>query len=222
MNAIEPLTVIRALADVSREVRLNAVRIAERWLGEADHPVQRAVIALAADRDWAVRQQVAASLGALPAGLRERSLAAVLERHGLDPVMTDAALSGLRGLEPAVLAVLLSSDAERTPSREAAVTMVAATIVRSGQESAVADLFARIPDPDRPAWQRAAVLRGAEVAILGAAMPGTTPPVRPPARPRHRVRPVPAAGPVRVAPMRFHARPTGRPRPDDRMRRRCG
>ena len=31
------------------------------------------------------------------------------------------------------------------------------------------------------------------------------------ARPRHRVRPVPAAGPVRVAPMRFHARPTGRP-----------
>jgi len=180
LNAIEPLTVIRALADVSREVRLNAVRIAERWLGEADHPVQRAVIALAADRDWAVRQQVAASLGALPAGLRERSLAAVLERHGLDPVMTDAALSGLRGLEPAVLAVLLSSDAERTPSREAAVTMVAATIVRSGQESAVADLFTRIPDPDRPAWQRAAVLRGAEVAILGAVMPGTTPPVRPP------------------------------------------
>jgi mono/diheme cytochrome c family protein len=95
-------------------------------------------------------------------------------------VMTDAALSGLRGLEPAVLAVLLSSDAERTPSREAAVTMVAATIVRSGQESAVADLFTGIPDPDRPAWQRAAVLRGAEVAILGAAMPGTTAPVRPP------------------------------------------
>jgi mono/diheme cytochrome c family protein len=180
LNAIEPLTVIRALADVSREVRLNAVRIAERWLGEADHPVQRAVIALAADRDWAVRQQVAASLGALPAGLRERSLAAVLERHGLDPVMTDAALSGLRSFEPAVLAVLLSSDAERTPSREAAVTMVAATIVRAGQESAVADLFTRISDPERPAWQRAAVLLGAEVAILGATMPGTTAAVRPP------------------------------------------
>jgi putative membrane-bound dehydrogenase-like protein len=179
LNAIEPLTVARALADVSREVRLNAVRIAERWLGETDHPLQRAVIAKIEDRDWAVRQQAAASLGTLPAGLRERSLAAVLERHGLDPVMTDAALSGLRGLEPAVLAMLLSGDGAPTAAREAALTMVAATIVRSREESAVLELFAQAADGARPAWQRAAVFRGAEVAMLGAAMPGSTAAPRP-------------------------------------------
>jgi mono/diheme cytochrome c family protein/glucose/arabinose dehydrogenase len=179
LNAIEALTVARALADVSRDVRLNAVRIAERWLGEADHPLQRSVIAMTGDRDWAVRQQAVASLGALPAGLRERSLAAVLERHGLDPVMTDAALSGLRGLEPAVLAVLLSSDGERTAAREAALTMVAATIVRSRDENAVLEVFAQAADLARPAWQRAAVFRGAEVAMLGATMPGSTAAARP-------------------------------------------
>ncbi len=179
LNAIEPQTVVKALADASREVRLNAVRVAERWLGETDHPVQRAVLLMTNDRDWEVRQQVAASLGALPAGLRERSLAAMLERHGLDPVMTDAALSGLRGVEPAVLAVLLASDGEPTPAREAAVTMVAATVVRAGQENAVLDLFAQAGESGRPAWQRAALLRGAEVALMGAPMPGSTAAARP-------------------------------------------
>jgi mono/diheme cytochrome c family protein/glucose/arabinose dehydrogenase len=172
LNAIEPPVLAKALGDVSRDVRAAAVRISERWLGEAEHPIQRAVLALAGDRDWAVREQVAASMGALPPGLRERSIAALLDRYGLDPVITDAAISGLRGLEPSVLALLLHIEGEKTPAREAALTMVAATIVRSAQESAVIDLFTNIADTERPAWQRAAVLRGAEIAILGAAMPG--------------------------------------------------
>ena len=68
IDGIEPATVTKALADASRDVRVSAIRIAERWLGEADHPIQAAVLKRLDDADWAVRQQLAASLGALPAG----------------------------------------------------------------------------------------------------------------------------------------------------------
>ena len=66
IDAIEPATVASALEDASRDVRASAVRIAERWLGEANHPIQSAVLKRMDDPDWAVRRQLAASLGAMP------------------------------------------------------------------------------------------------------------------------------------------------------------
>ncbi len=178
LAAATPATVAKALEDPSRDVRGAAVRIAERWLGEKDHPLQPRVVALAEDQDWAVRQQAVASMGALPPDLRERSIAAVLARRALDPIIADTALSGLRGTEATVLTMLLQPEVERTEAREAAIAVVAATIAKSGQESAVIELFQKAADPARPGWQRAALLRGAEVALAGAPMPGTPAPVR--------------------------------------------
>ena len=89
------------------------------------------------DADWAVRQQLAASLGALPAGSRERAVVSLLERHADDPIVVDAALSGVRGTEAAVLDGLIASGDAQTPQRDAAMTMVAATIVRGAQDGAV-------------------------------------------------------------------------------------
>ena len=178
LNAVTAATVAKALDDSARDVRVAAVRIAERWLGEEVHPLQSQVIAMVNHSDWAVRQQAVASLGSLPPGLRERSLAAVLAGYSLDPIVADTALSGLRGGEAAVLAMLLQPDVERTERREAAITVVAATIAQSGQESALLELFQRIADPARPDWKRSALLRGAEVALAGAPMPGTPSPPR--------------------------------------------
>ena len=109
LDAILPATVTAALEDPSRDVRLSAIRIAERWLGEANHPIQAAVLKRLDDPDGAVHQQLAASIGALPPGARESAAVAVLERYGNDPVVMDAVLSGLRGSEMAVLDRLLSS-----------------------------------------------------------------------------------------------------------------
>ena len=178
LNTVTAETVRWALADSSRDVRAAAVRISERWLGEREHSFQSRVVALAEDRDWAVRQQAIASMGTLPPGLRERSIAAVLERRALDPIVADTALSGLRGSEETVLNILLRPEAERTATREAAITVVAATIARSGRESAAVELFQRAAEPARPAWQRAALLGGAEVALADAVMPGTVTPAR--------------------------------------------
>jgi len=172
IDAIRPDTVTRALNDPSRDVRVAAIRLAERWLGEPNHPLQAALMKRIDDPDWSVQQQLAASLGALPPGPREAAIVAMLDRHASDPVVMDASLSGLHGTEPDALDRLLKTADAETPQRVAAITMLAGTIVRGAQDISVQHLFAAIGEAARPAWQRSALLKGAEVALLGAAMPG--------------------------------------------------
>jgi mono/diheme cytochrome c family protein len=71
-----------------------------------------------------------------------------------------------------VLERLLTST-ERSPQREAASTVLAATIVRSNREDDLQRLWEWTGGSSRPEWQRSALLRGAEIALLGATMPGT-------------------------------------------------
>jgi len=108
LDAIQPATVTAALQDPNRDVRISAIRLAERWLGENGHPIQAAMLKRLDDPDWAVHQQLAASIGALPAGARESAAVELLERYGNDPVVLDAAMSGLRGSESVVLERLLA------------------------------------------------------------------------------------------------------------------
>ena len=175
LDRIEPTEVIKALADSSRDVRASAIRLAERWLIEANPVIQAAVLARLDDSDWFVREQLAASLGTLPLGMRETAVATLLERHGDDPITLDAALSGLRGSEAVVVEKLLQVGGSPTPQVTPALTMLAATIVRGAQDAAVQKVFSQVADENLPAWQRSALLRGAEVALLGAEMPGTPP-----------------------------------------------
>src|SRR4051812_1562418 len=172
LDALEPDLVIKALDDSSRDVRMSALRLSERWLTEGNTAVQAAVLKRMDDQDWSVRYQLAASLGALPQGERERAIAAVLAARGDDPIALDAALSGVRGAEGVVLENVLQAT-DQTPQRETAITMLTATIVRTGQDDGIQKILTAIADANRPLWQRSALLRGAEVALLGATMPGT-------------------------------------------------
>ncbi len=171
-DSIDPPTVAKALEDPSRDVRVTAIRISERWLATPDHPIQAAVLKRLDDADWAVREQLAASLSVLPEGPRETALAALLDKHADDPVAMDAALSGVRGGESALLEKVLALSGQ-SPNRETAITMISATIVRAGQDAAIQRLLARAADEGRPGWQRSALTRGAEVALLNSTMPGT-------------------------------------------------
>jgi mono/diheme cytochrome c family protein/glucose/arabinose dehydrogenase len=174
IDNIDIATVTTALSDASRDVRTSAVRLAERWLGEAGSAVQGAVLKLIDDPDWQVREQVAASLGAMAAGQKETAIASLLQKHADDPVLTDAALSGARGSEPAILEKLLQPNAAQTLAHEAAIVMVSATIFRAGQDASIQTTLAMVADAARPAWQRSAVLRGAEVALVpNTPTPGT-------------------------------------------------
>ena len=64
IDALPASVVMRTLEDSSPDVRAAAIRLAEPWLGDEKHPLQRAVVKLVDDPDWAVRRQLAASLGA--------------------------------------------------------------------------------------------------------------------------------------------------------------
>jgi glucose/arabinose dehydrogenase len=109
VDAIQLATLSAALEDRSPEVRAAAIRIAERWLSDANHPIQAAVLKRMDDEDWGVRRQLAASIGAMPPGIRESTALTMLERYGADPIVMDATLSGLRGREAALLERLLAT-----------------------------------------------------------------------------------------------------------------
>jgi mono/diheme cytochrome c family protein len=163
--------VIKALDDASRDVRVSALRLSERWL-DGNPEVQAAVVKKIDDQNWAVREQLAATLGALPPGLRDTAIAMLLERHADDAIVMDAAASGLRGRETAVIERLMHAEAQ-TPMLENAMTVLSATAIRGGEEAASRSIFDWAADTSHPQWQRSAILRGAEAALLGAVLPGT-------------------------------------------------
>ncbi len=173
LDSIEPATVTRALQDESRDVRVSAVRLTERWLAEPGHPVHAALRGCLDDSDWAVRRQLTATLGVLPAGSDAKltALATLLERHGDDPIVVDAAISGLIGDEPAMLQRMLQGPAA-SPQRAAATAALAATIVRGGKDEGAEKVLEWAADAARPEWQRNAILEGAEAALLGVPLSG--------------------------------------------------
>src|SRR5262245_61280303 len=171
IDSLEPTIVTKALSDSSRDVRASALRLSEKWL--AKDLLTDEVLKRLDDPDWSVREQLAASLGAMPSPKRDGAMASLLERYANDPIVVDAALSGLRGSEGGVLDRMFASTTQ-TPQRETAITMLAGTIVRGGQDSAIQAMFKVLANDSRPEWQRSAVLRGAEVSVLGAPMPGSS------------------------------------------------
>jgi mono/diheme cytochrome c family protein len=171
LDTIRPELVMKALDDAAAEVRVGAVRIAERWAVDPDHRIHAALVRRIDDRSWSVRRQLAASMGAIPPGTREPAIVSLLERYATDPVVLDAALSSLRGREAVALERVLKAGPDPTPQREAAITMISATLVRGGQDATIQTLFASAANERHTEWQRSAILRGAEVALLGAAMP---------------------------------------------------
>jgi mono/diheme cytochrome c family protein/glucose/arabinose dehydrogenase len=166
LEALEPAQVERALADKSPDIRASAVRLSERWLGDPGNALSPDVIRLTDDVSWTVRRQLAASIGALPQAARLERATAMLERYGDDPIVVDAALSGLRGQEPEMLDRILRRTA--AAPKPDPVVMLAATIARGADAANVLQLVARVTNASAPAWQRGAVLQGLDAGLPGA------------------------------------------------------
>jgi mono/diheme cytochrome c family protein/glucose/arabinose dehydrogenase len=154
-------TVQHALADASAPVREAALRISEPRLAAGDAAMTAAVLRLADDPAPAVQRQLAASLGELPEGERVRALTALLERHGNDPVLADAAISGLQGHEFAVLQNLVTGAATGTLPDEAiaGLTMI---VAKSGSPAEVSRMLGWAGNESGAPTLRLAVLQGLE------------------------------------------------------------
>ena len=167
LDAIEPDTVRAALASRSAEVRAAAVRISERWIGQADSALADAVLKLLDDPSWTVRRQVAATIGELPASRRLDAAVAALSRYPADPVVVDVAISGLRGSEGEILGRVVAGKA--TAADADVVAMLSAAVAKSGEVAAVQRILAWIDDTAGAPWRRTALLQGLDVGL-----PGTT------------------------------------------------
>jgi mono/diheme cytochrome c family protein/glucose/arabinose dehydrogenase len=163
LDATDSAQVARALADKSPEVRASAIRLSERWLANSDDRLRTAVPKSIDDVSWTVRRQLSASIGELPVLARTRLATTMLERYGGDPVVVDAALSGLRGSEADVLDQLLQSTAALKDFD--AVTMLAATIARSGEVGTIERLIGRSAGDSSIDASRLALLRGIDMGL---------------------------------------------------------
>jgi mono/diheme cytochrome c family protein/glucose/arabinose dehydrogenase len=162
LDAIQPASVERALTDASADVRAAAIRISERWLGEAGHPIAASVAALSADRNWNVRRQLAASLGAMPAQSRATVAMALLPRDGNDPIVADALVSSSAGVEADLLSRIVALSGPQTSET---VAMLAAAVAKSGDAAAVGRFVDIAADPAQPMAHRMALLRGLDVGL---------------------------------------------------------
>jgi mono/diheme cytochrome c family protein len=164
-DAIDTGTVEAALDDTSPDVRAAAIRISERWLREADHPLQAAVIKRMNDANWIVRRQLAASLGELPREKRIAPITMMLQQYGDDAITVDASVSGLSGQEAETLDRLLKSNL--TEKQSEAITMLAATVAKSRNEPGTQRILDLAAASNQNAWQRLALLRGVNTGLAG-------------------------------------------------------
>jgi mono/diheme cytochrome c family protein len=160
LDAVDDATLGAALGDKSQHVRAAAVRIAEPTLRQPDAPVRTAVLKLVDDATPAVRRQLAASLGELPAAERENALATVTMRSGQDPVVADLVVSGLVGRERAFLERVLASASGSSGGPAATVQALGNAILRARDSAGVQQMLAWASEQSRPRWQRLALLEG--------------------------------------------------------------
>ena len=163
LDAIEPAAVQKALTDANPNVRAAGIRISERWLGQPNQPIADAVLKMADDKSWTVRRQLAASIGELPVSARVEPAVAILTKYGADPIITDAAVSGLKGVESDVLGRVLQAKAVTPPTE--AVSMLVAAVSKAGDVAGVQKAIDVAANDATPAWQRTALLQGLDMAM---------------------------------------------------------
>ena len=109
-DSIDVATLTTALADPSRDVRMNAVRIAERWLGDVNTRfMPRSSSSSTIPTGTCVSNSRRRSARWRP-GRRRRLWRRSCRNTRDDPVVMDAALSGMRGTELAVLETAASGE----------------------------------------------------------------------------------------------------------------
>ncbi len=166
LGALDVETVQTALGDAHPDVRAWGIRWAEKWIGQPNHPLTAKVLGLIDDPNWIVRRQLAASIGELPIAARVPPAVTILERYGDDPLTVDAAISGLRSIEGEVLSRLLQAQGRVAPAE--GVSMLAATVARTGNVAQVQSMLTVVGDASTPEAIRQALLQGLDAGLPAA------------------------------------------------------
>ncbi|MBI4622609.1 MAG: c-type cytochrome [Verrucomicrobia bacterium] len=161
LDAVNPEILTRALADRSPHIRKAAIRLSEPFLHEPAFAGK--VLALAGDERIEVRRQLLFSSGEGKGGAFEQAMVRLLHRDAAQPVMVEAALSGLRDREYRFFELLLSDSSwnEERPGFARLFGALAHAVINSGRQDDLERLLTQISDSAaRPLWTRLAVLEG--------------------------------------------------------------
>ena len=90
----------------------------------------------------------------------------MLTRDGADPIIVDAAISSLSGVEADVLTKVMQAKAAGTSTApDEAVSMLAGAVAKTGDVAAVQRVLDVAVDASRPEWERTALLRGLDAGL---------------------------------------------------------
>jgi putative membrane-bound dehydrogenase-like protein len=150
MDQLDDTTLEYALHDPNPKIRANAIRLAERQ----PHLLPE-VLELSRDPDIDVLLQFTLSLSAVPEERAESALAKILHDHADNPMLRQAAISGLAHRETIFLTRLLhdptwSTRTDAGDARATVLTDIARSITRRKQPDemlALTDLIASAPSP---------------------------------------------------------------------------
>ncbi len=164
LDVADPATLQAALRDREPALRIAALRVAERRL--SDSSVRGAVLALHTDPRPDVRRQLLFTLGEGSGADLAATRLALLGRDAGEPGMVEAALSGLRGEESALLASLAADPAWQA-ERPGADRLYAALAQAAANAGGVESVLTLLADGRRtPDWIRLALLEGLKASRL--------------------------------------------------------
>jgi len=146
-------------SDPDPHVRSASLRLAEPWIGGPG--VLTAMADLVDDPHNGVRRQLLYTLGESEDAEAEAAMLILLHKHGGEPWMNEAALSGLQNRELRFLETLIADPAWQDPpaGAEALAGLLAQAVVNRGEGAELTKLIEILRG--ETGWWRAAALAGA-------------------------------------------------------------
>jgi mono/diheme cytochrome c family protein len=174
LDALDAATLQTAFANTQPAVRASAIRLAEPLLRPptADANLLTHLLPLGNDSNAQVQLQFLLTASAIADPRAEDAVLAILEKNGNDPLLRDAALTGIGGRELPILQRILTDKmwANAAAGRKEFVAALSGLIVAGRSAERVDALMALIAKQPNGAWPQFAMLDGiADLAKAGKA-----------------------------------------------------
>ncbi|MCE9608711.1 MAG: c-type cytochrome [Chthoniobacter sp.] len=163
MDALDAATISAASASTHAGVRAAAVRLAEPLLRPAlDEKLLAALLKLHSESDPGVQMQMLFTLMPIPDPRATQTALEIFRARGSDPLLREAAVSGLAGRELPLLETVLADKSWANPDslQREFVAALARSLVAGRSGGHAEKLLAVITAPTTPAGVQAALLGG--------------------------------------------------------------
>jgi glucose/arabinose dehydrogenase/mono/diheme cytochrome c family protein len=160
LNGLSTEAITTAFASSHPKVRATAIRVSEPIL-DHDPELQKKVFALAKSGDAEVQLQAMLSLGELKSREGEDAMIELLTQRSEDPLLRDAAISGLHGREYPFLTRLLVHPGwrEKTAGREKTIAALSRCVAES-RDGKVVNALLELAGGSNERWVQYSMLDG--------------------------------------------------------------